>query len=203
MSKFERDHSRYTVIKMKDLIPVQRILLDRFLSENDIPVRECLVIEPDWPIYDECWENVKRMAEGEPSFKVERDALEMAILEEGFEIGSHGSGYCITDESLARRFPDQSHGRISIEGDPHLFYEAIGWAHAQCCLWLDEGKDPRTEECSQLVTKAENDFGIRSAAQREEDEAIDDMLRIYYESDSVSLTDTLRDIYRAGYRKES
>jgi hypothetical protein len=43
---------------------------------------------------------------------------------------------------------------------PDLFYEAIGWTYAQCCVWLDEGKDPRTEDCNQLVEMAERDFGI-------------------------------------------
>lgn len=41
---------------------------------------------------------------------------------------------------------------------PDKFFQAIGWTHAQCCVWLDEGKDPRTEETSQLVPMAIKDF---------------------------------------------
>lgn len=55
--------------------------------------------------------------------------------------------------------PEAEH-RSSIDA-PDLFFEAIGWAHAQCCVWLDEGKDPRTEECSQLILMAERAFGIQ------------------------------------------
>ena|SRR5690554_4273863 len=47
---------------------------------------------------------------------------------------------------------------FSDEYEESLFFQAIGWTHAQCCVWLDEGKDPRTEECSQLIDMAIRDF---------------------------------------------
>ena len=36
-----------------------------FLERNEIPTRECVVIESDWPIYEEVWAMVQRMAEAE------------------------------------------------------------------------------------------------------------------------------------------
>jgi len=47
---------------------------------------------------------------------------------------------------------------FSDQYEESLFFQAIGWTHAQCCVWLDEGKDPRTEECSQLIDMAIRDF---------------------------------------------
>lgn len=37
-------------------------------------------------------------------------------------------------------------------------YEAIGWAHAYCCLSLDNNCDPRTLEVPILIEAAERDL---------------------------------------------
>lgn len=68
--------------------------------------------------------------------------------------------------------PAEAEKHTTIDEVPNLFYQAIGWTMAQCCIWLDEGKDPRTEECSQLVEMANQDFGIKSRKDLEKDELL-------------------------------
>lgn len=75
MSDFEREHDRYIVIKTKDLGEYDYNTLQDWLEENEIRARECVVVESDWPIYEETWENVQRMAEGRQSIRQERDAV--------------------------------------------------------------------------------------------------------------------------------
>jgi len=36
--------------------------------------------------------------------------------------------------------------------------EAIGWAHADCCVALDNGFDPRQQEISEMLSRAEHDL---------------------------------------------
>lgn len=83
MSKFQRE-IRYMVVKLKHLSESQEHALDTILSEHQIDTHtvECVVVEADWPIYEETWENVRRLAEGRASIRdelaraeVERDAL--------------------------------------------------------------------------------------------------------------------------------
>lgn len=39
---------------------------------------------------------------------------------------------------------------------PSLFYEALGWMHAECCTALKRGEDPREMEVPGLVSRAED-----------------------------------------------
>lgn len=77
MSEFQREH-RYWVIKRKHLTQKQDEACRQFcgrLRYEGVPDVEAAVVESDWPIYEETWENVKRCAEGRPSIGDERDAL--------------------------------------------------------------------------------------------------------------------------------
>lgn len=70
MSDFNREH-RYHVIKRKHLTSTQdeevRHLLQR-LHEEGMPALElCVVVEPDWPIYEPVWAMVQDLAEKEDS----------------------------------------------------------------------------------------------------------------------------------------
>ena len=53
--KFVRDHTRYTVIKHKDLTLAQRAALRALVDTHGVPTVEALVIEPDWPEYEPAW----------------------------------------------------------------------------------------------------------------------------------------------------
>lgn len=79
MSEFTREH-RYWVIKRKHLSPEQDEECRQFCGRlrHEAPLAadiEAVVVESDWPIYGEVWNNVRRMAEGRPSIGTERNAL--------------------------------------------------------------------------------------------------------------------------------
>lgn len=76
MADFQREE-RYIVLKLKRIPFMHEVKVREFLNRRslDDALTECVVVESDWPIYDETWENVRRMAEGEPSIGAERDEL--------------------------------------------------------------------------------------------------------------------------------
>ena len=84
MGDFKREE-RYIVVKIKDLTPHQRVALQSHLEVHGTPTRECVVVEPDWPIYEIVWHLVERLATGQrlpfmtdddpDKLKAERDAL--------------------------------------------------------------------------------------------------------------------------------
>lgn len=78
MSDFEREE-RYIVIKRKHLSPDEEILLRQLLLVQSTPTIECVVVEHDWPIYEETWDNVQRLAEGHQSIKEELSSLSQAV----------------------------------------------------------------------------------------------------------------------------
>lgn len=108
-------------------------------------------------------------------------------------------------------FPDRLEDRLAVERPakpepkdaPDLFYEALGWAYAQCCAWLDDGKDPRTEDCGQLVHMAERDFGIRTQAEREIEDLQHDLMGIlpFCEYTDDQIKEMAKILHTQGYRK--
>lgn len=68
MKDFKREN-RFIVIKRKHLSAVQEKEISFYLFAESIPITESVVVESDWPIYEETWENVQRIAEGRPSIK--------------------------------------------------------------------------------------------------------------------------------------
>jgi len=65
MSKFEREH-RYSVFKLKNLTQDQKQRLYAMQMElgpwNDVP--ECVVVESDWPNYQDTWADIQAVVEG-------------------------------------------------------------------------------------------------------------------------------------------
>lgn len=62
MSEFQREE-RYIVVKLKDLDDEQ---IDELRGNLvGIRTRECVVVEPDWPIYEIVWHLVERVATGQ------------------------------------------------------------------------------------------------------------------------------------------
>lgn len=65
MSEFKREE-RYIVLKLKNMYELERKRLNHWLKVNDYEEfkTECVVVESDWPIYEEAWDMVQRLAEG-------------------------------------------------------------------------------------------------------------------------------------------
>ncbi|MCG7598371.1 hypothetical protein MHM84_01065 [Halomonas sp. McH1-25] len=74
MSEFQREE-RYIVVKISDIPPGETPWLRRKLQAAQIPTRECVVVEADWPIYEKTWDAVQRMAERKPQLAEELYAL--------------------------------------------------------------------------------------------------------------------------------
>lgn len=60
MSEFKREE-RYIVIKLSDLDEEQLGTLEYIVYRHNIPRRESVVIESDWPIYDDVWDMVEEL----------------------------------------------------------------------------------------------------------------------------------------------
>lgn len=63
MSQFKREE-RYIVVKLKTLTESQQNGLRNLLQMNDIKTVECVVVESDWPNYEQTWRDVEAVANG-------------------------------------------------------------------------------------------------------------------------------------------
>lgn len=68
--EFHRE-DRYIVIKHKDLgnVPVayrEHLVRPLFALQAHLPVRECVVVESDWPEYETVWRMIERRVTGQP-----------------------------------------------------------------------------------------------------------------------------------------
>lgn len=75
MKEFKREE-RYIVVKLSDLHGnryTHQTLLHR-VRDGSIPTRECVVVEAHWPIYEQTWDAVQRLAEGRPQRIAELEA---------------------------------------------------------------------------------------------------------------------------------
>jgi hypothetical protein len=88
------DFERYIVIKKSDLwrgdthYQSDEAVLREFLAQEDIPTRESVVVEADWPIYEEVWDMVQRQAEGRPQRVVELEAELEASHQRGLSLAA-------------------------------------------------------------------------------------------------------------------
>lgn len=60
-TKFEREE-RYIVIKLSDIQEEVYSQIEEIIENNCIELRECVVVESDWPIYEKVWKMIERMA---------------------------------------------------------------------------------------------------------------------------------------------
>ena len=59
VAEFQRER-RYFVAKLKHLTPSQVMALDAIARAWGVPETEAVVIESDWPIYDDAWRLVEK-----------------------------------------------------------------------------------------------------------------------------------------------
>ena len=95
MSEFKREE-RYVVIKIKDLVEASgdtdpstgrseaECVLRNFLEGWDVPTRDCVVVERDWPEYEKVWRSIELRMTGQPAddfdrVTAERDALQVLL----------------------------------------------------------------------------------------------------------------------------
>lgn len=59
MSDFKREE-RYIVIKRKGLTKSQELEIRNTLLKNNITTVGCVVVESDWPIYEDVWMMIEK-----------------------------------------------------------------------------------------------------------------------------------------------
>jgi hypothetical protein len=75
MSEFKKE-TRYVVLKLSKMTDHQKSALGAALSEiniDDSVMPECVVVESDWPNYQETWDSIKSIVEGD--FASRRDRI--------------------------------------------------------------------------------------------------------------------------------
>lgn len=61
MSNFQREE-RYIVLKLSDLTENEYNHIEDYIEKCMIERRECVVVESDWPIYEQVWDMIEQMA---------------------------------------------------------------------------------------------------------------------------------------------
>jgi len=59
MSEFTRE-PRYIVIKRSDLNAIEHKLLHDFIDQHLVKIRDCVVVEADWPEYEPTWKAIEK-----------------------------------------------------------------------------------------------------------------------------------------------
>ena len=87
MSDFKRK-DKYIVIKRKDLTGKQLSALMWVGREHEIETVESVVVEHDWPMYEDVWSMIQKYVEtGKHTSIAELKAAHKAALQEAFDIG--------------------------------------------------------------------------------------------------------------------
>lgn len=148
MTDFKREE-RYIVIKLKDLDDDQ---LDELRGNLiGIRARECVVVEPHHPHYEETWENVQRWAEGRPSIGEERDALAAHV--ERLIRGGRYLHHELQQWSLTERDPETSAAMSTWDV---IVRESPATSLAR------RDADKQTEAMESLLNEARNSYGAET-----------------------------------------
>lgn len=139
MGEFKREE-RYLVVKLSDFHTEQdEDAVRGWLRKFGVPTRQCVVVEHDWPIYEEVWDMVRRMAEGRAQ-RIDEMESRHALLRSACESVVRGLDFARDGEAMER---EQDKLEVALkrdagtacpdEGCPHY-----GTAHAH----LDSRADP-------------------------------------------------------------
>lgn len=66
MSEFKREN-RFIVVKLKDASPRTQQFLRSYLATCNLPERQYVVVESDWPEYEQVWAMIEARVDGKPS----------------------------------------------------------------------------------------------------------------------------------------
>ncbi|HGP4248532.1 TPA: hypothetical protein ACLM19_004711 [Pseudomonas aeruginosa] len=81
MSEFKREE-RYLVLKLKDLSPAAEEHIRQYVAARNLPNRQCVVVESDWPEYELVWTMIEARVAGRPSAMEILAAEAQALREE-------------------------------------------------------------------------------------------------------------------------
>lgn len=80
MKSFSRENDRYIVVKRKHLSESQRQELDAVIAAHNVPTVKSVVVENDWPIYDDAWKLVQSLAEATTGHELLQEDLHNVMV---------------------------------------------------------------------------------------------------------------------------
>jgi hypothetical protein len=92
MSREFKREVRYIVIKLKDIDENTRRQLGNFMEDLEIPSRDCVVVESDWPEYEPVWKMIEDRVTGKAALASREDAPIAAVT------GYYG-GHCVIEQT--------------------------------------------------------------------------------------------------------
>jgi len=82
MSKEFKREVRYIVIKLKDINQNTQRQLHNFMQDLEIPSRDCVVVESDWPEYEPVWKMIEARMTGKALASREGESSPQAAVPE-------------------------------------------------------------------------------------------------------------------------
>lgn len=82
MSRAFKRETRYAVIKLKDINQNTQRQLHNFMEDLEIPSRDCVVVESDWPEYEPVWKMIEARMTGKALASREGESSQQAAVPE-------------------------------------------------------------------------------------------------------------------------
>ncbi len=122
MSEFKKEQ-RYFVFKLKNLTQEQKQHLCDFEVEigSHNSVGECVVVEADWPNYQDTWADIQAVSEGR---FVSRSQLELQ-LEEASTSAATWENRCIAETCALREMTDERDALAAKNVEQRAFIESV------------------------------------------------------------------------------
>lgn len=140
MSDFQRE-DRYVVVKLSRLSPAEQDDLRSFIADEDLPTEECVVVESDWPNYEDTWKAVQQVEAGmyEPGEKERLQSELTAARDEAERL----RGRCGELEADANRF------KFIARRESHQSMAMVN--HEIACI---SGENPTEDQFREAVDEA-------------------------------------------------
>ncbi|KSL05501.1 hypothetical protein AAA503_20375 [Pseudomonas aeruginosa] len=135
MSEFKREE-RYLVLKLKDLSPAAEEHIRQYVAARNLPNRQCVVVESDWPEYELVWTMIEARVAGRPSameiLAAEAQALREEVAALRARVAVVPDGYALVpiepnDEMLSAGCvaDNAMHSNLSNRDNKHRCYQSM------------------------------------------------------------------------------
>jgi hypothetical protein len=133
VSSFKREE-RYIVLKLSDLTDDEYNHIEDYLEKCMIERRECVVVESDWPIYDEVWKMIEKIENEERKVLMGEVSVEDQAVSSfaEFDIMNQCDPEIFTakdwEESVQKGWYNQGDGRALWGTSTHYNYDHSGFS---------------------------------------------------------------------------
>lgn len=180
MSDFKREE-RYIVVKLKDIDQEETEALHEFIQSWQIPTRECVVVEPDWPNYEDTWRAVEQVAKDDyqsPYAITEQQQARIDMLE---EVKAEGQRYTVELEQRIAELEKENQTLINDRNGAWFQLEQEKDSHKTTYSLMLSGEkrgvekatqelQPKIDELSAMVERLRNSLDELEQQNRELEE---------------------------------